>query len=330
MSALITTDVAEAAAALRNGGLVAFPTETVYGLGADASNDAAVERIYTAKGRPVVHPVILHVSDVAALDTWADHVPDYARDLAASHWPGPLTLVLERRAGLGERAAGGSSTIGLRSPSHPVARALLAAFGGAIAAPSANRFGRVSATTAAHVVAELAEVLDPSTDRILDGGPCDVGVESTIVDCTGPVPVILRLGGVAQAAIEAVVGAAVDLRTAGTTAAPGTLPGHYAPMARVVLVGRRDVGARAAGLLATGRRVGLLASAPAPADLPVGLTVLDSPADVDDFARVLYTRLRDADRAGLEVLLVVAPPTDGIGAAVIDRLVRAAVGTGPL
>jgi L-threonylcarbamoyladenylate synthase len=182
----------------------------------------------------------------------------------------------------------------------------------------------VSPTSAADVRTDLGN----DVDLILDGGPCRVGVESTIVDCTGTAPTILRLGGVAQAAIEAVVGASVELRTAGTTAAPGTLPGHYAPTARVMLVERQAVGARAAGLLAAGWRVGLLAAVPALADLPGGLTVLDPPADIDDFARVLYARLRDADRAGLEVLLAVAPPPDGVGAAVADRLARAAVGTG--
>jgi len=326
MSALITTDVAEAAAALRNGGLVAFPTETVYGLGADASNDAAVERIYTAKGRPVVHPVILHVSDVAALDTWADHVPDYARDLAASHWPGPLTLVLERRAGLGERAAGGSSTIGLRSPSHPVARALLAAFGGAIAAPSANRFGRVSATTAAHVVAELAEVLDPSTDRILDGGPCDVGVESTIVDCTGPNPRLLRSGQVTVEQVETTTGRSVEAAD-GVTPAPGTLAAHYAPEARVVLTDGAGVDDLLAALGAEhpGATLGLLAC-DVVTDRP-GVVRLAAPVDADGYARVLYAALRAADDAALDVVVAVPPPDEGVGSAVADRLRRAARGT---
>jgi L-threonylcarbamoyladenylate synthase len=318
-------DIARAVAVLREGGLVAFPTETVYGLGCDAESPAALRRLFTVKRRPVDHPVIVHVASADAIGVYATDVPRVARALVDAFWPGPLTVVLPRSARIPDEVTGGRGTVGLRVPDEPCALALLVSFGGAVAAPSANRFGKVSPTTAVDVRADLGD----EVDLILDGGPCRVGVESTIVDCTGPVPVILRLGGVAQAAIEAVVGAAVDLRTAGTTAAPGTLPGHYAPMARVVLVERRAVGARAAGLLATGRRVGLLASSPAPADLPVGLTVLDPPADVDDFARVLYTRLRDADRAGLEVLLVVAPPTDGIGAAVVDRLVRAAVGTGP-
>ncbi|MFZ0324197.1 MAG: L-threonylcarbamoyladenylate synthase, partial [Actinomycetes bacterium] len=241
MSALITTDVDEAAAALRNGGLVAFPTETVYGLGAAADNPEAVRRIFAVKARPADHPVIVHVaysaSDdvVDALEGWADQVPEYARLLVAKYWPGPLTVVLHRKAGVGEVTAGGHPTIAVRSPSHPMAQALLEAFGGAIAAPSANRFGRVSPTTAAHVVSELAEVLDPVTDRILDGGPCDVGVESTIVDCTGPAPRLLRSGSVTVEDIESVTGKAV-LDADPSVRAPGTLAAHYAPSASVIVV----------------------------------------------------------------------------------------------
>jgi len=318
-------DVARAVAVLRDGGLVAFPTETVYGLGCDAESPVALRRLFAVKRRPADHPVIVHVSSVAAIEVYAVDVSPVARALVDVFWPGPLTVVLPRSARIPDEVTGGRGTVGLRVPDESCALALLVAFGGAVAAPSANRFGKVSPTTAADVRADLGD----DVDLILDGGPCRVGVESTIVDCTGPVPTILRLGGVAQTAIEAVVGTSVELCTAGTTAAPGTLPGHYAPTARVVLVERRAVGARAAGLLAAGRRVGMLAAAPAPTDLPGGLTVLDPPADIDDFARVLYARLRDADRAGLEVLLVVAPPPDGVGAAVVDRLARAAVGTGP-
>ena len=318
-------EIARAVAVLRDGGLVAFPTETVYGLGCDAESPVALRRLFAVKRRPVDHPVIVHVATAAAVDVYAVDVPPVARALVDAFWPGPLTVVLPRSTRIPDEVTGGRETVGLRVPDEPCALALLVAFGGAVAAPSANRFGKVSPTSAADVRIDLGN----DVDLILDGGPCRVGVESTIVDCTGSSPTILRLGGVAQAAIEAVVGASVELCTAGTTAAPGTLPGHYAPRARVVLVERRDVGARAAGLLAGGRRVGLLMSTPAPADLPGGLTVLEPPVDIDDFARGLYARLRDADRAGLEVLLVVAPPPDGVGAAVVDRLVRAAVGSGP-
>jgi L-threonylcarbamoyladenylate synthase len=208
-------------------------------------------------------------------------------------------------------------------PDEPHALALLAAFDGALAAPSANRFGKVSPTTAADVHVDLGD----DVDLILDGGPCRVGVESTIVDCTVAAPAILRLGALAQGAIEKVLGAPVQLRTTGETVAPGTLRGHYAPAARVVLVESRAVAARAAALLASGERVAVLMLAPAVADLPAGLTVLDLPVDVDDFARVLYTRLRDADRARVDVVLVVPPPPAGVGGAVVDRLTRAAAAT---
>jgi L-threonylcarbamoyladenylate synthase len=316
-------EVARAVAVLRDGGLVAFPTETVYGLGCDAESPAALRRLFAVKRRPVDHPVIVHLAGVGELESFVTEVPSTARALVDVFWPGPLTVLLLRSGRIPDEVTGGRDTVGLRVPDQPVARALLGAFGGAIAAPSANRFGRVSPTTAADVRADLGD----DVDLILDGGPCRVGVESTIVDCTGAAPAILRLGGVAQEAIEDAVGASVELRTAGATAAPGTLPGHYAPTARVVLVESPAVGARAAGLLAAGERVGLLMLAPAPTDLPGGLTVLGSPADVDDFARLLYARLRDADRAALDVLLVVAPPPDGLGAAVVDRLVRASVGS---
>lgn len=318
-------DVARAATVLRDGGLVAFPTETVYGLGCDAESPAALRRLFAVKRRPIEHPVIVHLAGAEALESFVTEVPSTARALVDAFWPGPLTIVLRRSGRIPDEVTGGRDTLGLRVPDQPVARALLGAFGGAIAAPSANRFGKVSPTTAADVRADLGD----DVDLILDGGPCRVGIESTIVDCTGAAPAILRLGGVAQAGIEDVVGASVELRIAGTTAAPGTLPGHYAPAARVMVVERRVVSLQASSLLASGDRVALLMLAPVLAELPAALAVLDPPVDVDDFARVLYTRLRDADRAGVDVLLVVAPPQDGVGAAVVDRLTRAAVGTGP-
>ncbi len=320
-------ELARAAATLRAGGLVAFPTETVYGLGCDAESPTALRRLFAVKLRPADHPVIVHVATAGAIDAFASRVPDVARVLADAFWPGPLTVVLERSARIPDEVTGGRDTVGLRVPDQPVALALLGAFGGGVAAPSANRFGRVSPTTADDVRADLGD----DVDLVLDGGRCRVGVESTIVDCTGPTPAILRLGGVAQASIEDVIDAPIELRTggasAGTTVAPGTLPGHYAPNARVVLVDRRSVGARAAGLLASGARVGLLTIAPVPPDLPGGLEVLDPADDVDELARVLYARLRDGDRAGLDVILAIAPPSEGVGAAVTDRLTRAAGGS---
>jgi L-threonylcarbamoyladenylate synthase len=322
-------ELARAVATLREGGLVAFPTETVYGLGCDAESPPALRRLFAVKRRPADHPVIVHVAEAGAIDSFASRVPAVARTLADAFWPGPLTVVLERSDRIPDEVTGGRATVGLRVPDQPVALALLGAFGGAVAAPSANRFGRVSPTTADDVRADLGA----DVDVVLDGGPCRVGVESTIVDCTGPAPAILRLGGVAQASIEDAINAPIEVRTggasAGETAAPGTLPGHYAPNARVVVVDRRAVGARAAGLLASGQRVGLVTLLPVPPDLPGGLRVLDAAADVDELARVLYARLRDGDRAGLDVVLAIAPPPEGVGAAVIDRLTRAAAGSAP-
>jgi L-threonylcarbamoyladenylate synthase len=316
-------DLARAVTVLRAGGLVAFPTETVYGLGCDAESPEALRHLYAVKRRPSGHPVIVHVAAATALDVFATDASDAARALVAQLWPGPLTVVVPRSARIPDEVTGGRATVGLRVPDEPTALALLHAFGGAVAAPSANRFGRVSPTTAADVRADLGA----DVDLVLDGGSCRVGVESTIVDCSGDEPAILRVGGVPRATIERVLGAPVELRTGGEVAAPGTLPGHYAPRARVVLVEARAVGARAAGLLAAGERVGLLMLGPAPSGLPGGLVVLEPPVDVDDFARLLYARLRDADRAALDVVLAVVPPADGVGAAVVDRLTRAAAGS---
>ena len=311
--------IREAAEVLRRGGLVAFPTETVYGLGADAANPDAVGRLYAVKGRPAGHPVIVHLADADALDAWAAAVSEPARLLAEAFWPGPLTLILRRSARVPDAVTGGRDTVGLRVPDQPVAQALLRAFGGGVAAPSANRFGRVSPTTAADVHADLGDAVD----LVLDGGPCLVGVESTIVDCTGPEPVIARLGGVPREDVERCLGHAVALADTGAVAAPGTLAAHYAPRARVVVVDPAAAADTAEGLLAEGRDVGLLALDP-PVDLPAGVRVLTSPADVDEYARVLYARLRDADARGLDDLLVVPPPAVGLGAAVADRLRRAA------
>jgi L-threonylcarbamoyladenylate synthase len=316
---MATAEIDAAVDALRRGGLVAFPTETVYGLGCDATNDQALARLYAVKGRPVEHPVIVHVPGADALDDWAVDVPPAARILARACWPGPLTLVLRRATRVPDAVTGGRDTVGLRVPDQPIAAALLHAFDGGIAAPSANRFGRVSPTTADDVRADLGD----DVDVVLDGGACTVGVESTIVDCTTVPPAILRLGGIPRARVEELIGGSVALRTRGETASPGTMAAHYAPDARVIVVDAGDVAARATGFLAGGDRVGLLSVQPVPRDLPEGLVVLDSPVDADDYARILYSQLRDADRRGLDVVLAVAPTTEGIGAAVLDRLTRA-------
>ncbi|MFO0903484.1 MAG: L-threonylcarbamoyladenylate synthase [Pirellulales bacterium] len=310
----------KAAALLHAGRLVAFPTETVYGLGADAANPTAVARIFQAKGRPADHPLIVHLADAQQLDDWARDIPDYARRLAAAFWPGPLTLILPRQPHVSDVVTGGLDTVGLRVPSHPVAHALLVAFGGGIAAPSANRFGRVSPTRAQHVLDELRGAVE----MILDGGPCSVGVESTIVDATGPAPVVLRPGGVTREAIERVLGIACGEPTEASPRAPGRLKSHYAPEATVELVPRGGLAKHAAVELAAGRRVAVLA--PSAADLPVDerLLFIRLPADVEAQARELYLALREVDRARCDVALVELPDEKGLGTAVADRLRKAA------
>ncbi|MGH9049217.1 MAG: L-threonylcarbamoyladenylate synthase [Acidimicrobiia bacterium] len=317
------TEIERAVEVLRAGGLVAFPTETVYGLGADAADPAALHRLYAVKRRPRSHPVIVHIAAAAALDRWAAAVPVVAWTLAEACWPGPLTLVLPRTERVPDEVTGGRGTVGLRVPDHPLALRLLRRFDGGIAAPSANRFGRVSPTRADDVRADLGA----DVDVVLDGGPCTIGVESTIVafsDGGGTAePVILRPGGVATERVEELAGRPVPVRQGATGGAPGTLPSHYSPRARVVLVGAADVTERAARELASGRRVGVLGEK-RPDNLPAGVVVLESPRDADEYARVLYARLRAADDAGLEVVLAVAPAEVGVGTAVADRLRRAA------
>ncbi len=293
--------IARAAAVVRSGGLVAFPTETVYGLGADAGDAAAVGRIFAAKGRPADHPLIVHLGSALAIDAWAVDVPRLARVFAERFWPGPLTLVLRRAAGVLDAVTGGQGTVGLRVPSHPVALALIAASGRALAAPSANRFGRVSPTTAQHVVDDLGA----DVDLVLDGGACAVGVESTIVDLSGDAPAILRPGGLAREALEAVAGCAVPVRATGVRAS-GTLDSHYAPRAALRVVEP----AALASALAAARALGTHVEVVAPE------------------AATLYAALRDADRRGAELILVARPDETGMGLAVADRLRRASRGGG--
>ena len=314
-------DLDDAVRILRAGGLVAFPTETVYGLGADAANPEALHRLYSVKGRPASHPVIVHLAtgDRDAVARWATGLPPAARALADACWPGPLTLVVPRAEGVPEEVTGGSATIGLRVPDQPVAQRLLARFGGGVAAPSANRFGRVSPTTAGHVRADLGT----EVDLVLDGGPCRVGLESTVVDCSLPGPLILREGAVTRDDIESILGHPVELRTDGSRPAPGTLASHYAPRARVVLVTDAESRSRAAQLTAAGQRVGVLTQQHAQ-EFPAGVEILEAPVDLDELAHALYGLLRDADVRHLDVLLAVPPPSLGIGAAVADRLTRAA------
>jgi len=303
----------DAAGLLMNGGLVAFPTETVYGLGADACNAAAVARIYSVKGRPADHPLIVHVPSMDALGDWAADVPAYAIALARDYWPGPMTLVVTRSELAADFITGGQDTVGVRVPNHPVALGLLEAFaragGKGIAAPSANRFGNVSPTTAQAVSDELSDYLGMS-DVILDGGACAVGVESTIIDCTGDVPKILRPGAITEEMIERSTGLAVLDADGVAIRVSGSLESHYSPLAKVVLDQSPTAGQ------------GFIAMADVAA--AAGVLRLAAPTTHDEFARVLYSALRAADEQGLSTVVVAQPAGNGIAIAIRDRLKRAA------
>ena len=304
----------DAARRLKAGDLVAFPTETVYGLGADASNSQAVARIYSVKGRPNDHPLIVHIASMDRMGDWASDVPEYAIALARSFWPGPMTLILKRSELAGDFITGGQDSVGVRVPDHVVALALLEAFeragGKGVAAPSANRFGHVSPTTAAAVIDELGDYLSEA-DLVLDGGSCDVGVESTIVDCTGTAPSVLRPGAISVAMIEECTG----LKTTGSDKeirVSGSLKNHYAPMAKVLL---REKAVAGQGFIAH-----------ASIETPPGVIRLASPSDDEEFARILYSSLREADAQGLKEVVVIEPIDIGIAVAIRDRLARAANG----
>ena len=306
--------MADAAANLLAGNLVAFPTETVYGLGADACNADAVARIYSVKGRPADHPLIVHVGSMDALGDWASDVPAYAIALARDFWPGPMTLIMKRSALAGDFVTGGQDTVGVRVPDHAIALGLLLAFaqigGKGIAAPSANRFGNVSPTTAQAVEDELSEYL-ADADQILDGGPCQVGVESTIIDCTGDLPRILRPGAVTAEMIKESTGlAVVGIVENAEIRVSGSLDSHYAPVATVVLDQSPVAGQ------------GLIAMADVPT--PDGVVRLAAPTNHDEFARVLYAALRAADEQKLQTIVVAQPQGAGIAIAIRDRLKRAA------
>ena len=320
-----------AAATLAAGNLVAFPTETVYGLGADACNSDAVARIYGVKGRPSDHPLIVHVSSMQRMGDWAEEIPEYAIKLARDFWPGPMTLVLKRSSLAKDFITGGQETVGVRVPDHVVALALLEAFenigGKGVAAPSANRFGQVSPTTAAAVSEELGEYLE-SADQIIDGGACAVGVESTIIDCTGDAPRILRPGAITAAMIEVTTGIQVvktvsspnfgadsnstEMHSSRPTRVSGSLENHYAPAAKVFLCETPTAGQ---GFIA-------LASI----QTPPGVIRIASPRDDEEFAQILYSALRQADIQGLAEVVVTQPIGIGIAVAIRDRLRRAANG----
>jgi L-threonylcarbamoyladenylate synthase len=311
-------EIEQAAAILRAGGLVAFPTETVYGLGADAENEAAVRAVFAAKGRPADHPVIVHLADIQDIVPWSGHIPNLAWRLAEAFWPGPLTLILPRAARAKDVVTGGLDTVGLRVPSHPVAQALLREFGGAIAAPSANRFGRVSPTRAEHVRAEFAD----SLPLILDGGDCEVGLESTIVDFSTSSPAILRPGAITKEQVESVCGQALQSLESNLTRCSGRLESHYAPRALVEMVEPQAMVGRAAELLKQGKKVAILG--PPDSIFPAGTELILLGNDAASRARALYSALRKVDELGCDVVLVSPPAPHGLGAALLDRLQKAA------
>ena len=355
--------IEHAAAALQRGELVALPTETVYGLGADATNAAAIEKIFKAKGRPANHPLIVHLASGVALDAWGDDVPLAANQLAAHFWPGPLTLILKKSARIPAAVTGGQDTVGLRCPAHPIAQALLIAFAklgsGAIAAPSANKFGHVSPTTAQHVRDEFGAAIGRSIS-LLDGGACDVGIESTILDLSrahlGAPPVLLRPGAISREQIRDVIGEMPltreedevnrDANYAGTVKKPanaaprvsGSLAAHYAPVTPLRLVAGPLLQAEVDQLLNDGKRAAVLAFSAKPKikPSPVGVGVRNArrllwiTADTDavGYAQGLYANLRTLDAAATTIILVETPPTSKAWDAVNDRVGRAAVGSG--
>jgi L-threonylcarbamoyladenylate synthase len=310
-------DIAAAVAALRRGEVIGLPTETVYGLAADASNARAVRRIFELKGRPADHPVIVHLADASRMGDWARDIPDAARRLAERFWPGPLTLILPRAAHVLDLVTGGQDTVGLRVPSHPVAQRVLRAFGGGLAAPSANRFGRVSPTRAIHVTDEFGGAVPV----VLDGGDCEIGIESTIVEVTSRGARILRPGRISVEDVAAVIGGVVEGADARSSRVSGALKSHYAPRTPVELVRGEDLRARDAEALRPCRVIAIGSLAPG-----VGGVALSE--DPRAYARGLYSALRDLDGEGASRILVERPPDSAPWHAVLDRLQRAAAGAG--
>ncbi|MCB9703674.1 MAG: threonylcarbamoyl-AMP synthase [Myxococcales bacterium] len=316
--------IALAASILADGGVVAIPTETVYGLAADGLDPRAVARIFAAKGRPADNPLILHVAGLAEAEAIAAEVPPLARALADAFWPGPLTIVLKRAAVVPEIVSAGLDTVAIRVPAHPVALAILRALGRPLAAPSANRSGRPSPTRAEHVLADL----DGRIDLIVDGGPTAHGIESTVIDLSQGegAPLLLRQGALPREALEAALGRPIAEGGAEAAArSPGLRHRHYAPRARVELVAREGLGARAEALAAAGVRVGVLARAPAP-PLPPAIPTLAAEGGLEGYARELFAGLRTLDELGVARIVAETTPEVGIGRAIMDRLRRAAEG----
>ena len=314
LSECSTNSLKAAAQSIANGHLVAFPTETVYGLGADATDESAVAKIYKAKGRPADHPLIVHIASIDAMGDWAEDISEYAINLARDFWPGPMTLIFKRSQLAKDFVTGDQNTVGLRVPNQPIALALLKEFenlgGKGIAAPSANRFGAVSPTSAQAVKDELENYLDQANDVILDGGPCQVGVESTIIDCTSDTPQILRLGAITKEMIAESTGLLVIDEPTTDIRVSGSLESHYSPSAKVVLDTNPESGD---GFIA-------IDSIPTPA----GAIRLAAPSSIEGFAREIYSALRFADAQGLTKVCVIQPEGDGLAAAIRDRLKRAA------
>jgi len=316
---MITNDIVQAVSAIASGKLCAIPTETVYGLAANALDKSAVARVFAAKERPVDHPLIVHVATAADAMEWITELPQWAVDLTKAIWPGPLTIVGPRTELASDLVTGGQDTVAVRVPSHPIAHELLKQLKAqgvkGLVAPSANRFGHVSPTSAAHVSADLGEYLNPNGDLILDGGNCEVGVESTIVLATGSQPVILRPGAITAADVERITGVEVSSETTGAPRVSGALDSHYSPTAQVILItdGSKAELDHSAGFLA-------LAYIPTPA----GLTRLGSPETIEDYAHDLYSALRSGDDQSLETIYVVPPGGEGLAQAINDRLQRAA------
>ena len=300
---VIGSDVARALEIVRNGGLIGLPTETVYGLAADASQKTAIAKIFSVKGRPNNHPLIVHVSSLDVARTWSSQWTHSAELLGSTYWPGPLSVIVQKSSIVLDEVTGGHQTVAVRVPGHELALELLQQFKGGLAAPSANKFGKVSPTTAQHVLDDLGD----DVDYILDGGPCRVGVESTIVDCSLEVPVVLRPGGITAEAIESIV--ALDNVDSGISRAPGMLLAHYAPLCEVVLVENMQ---QAQGSLG---------------DANSKYRILDASIDPISFASTMYSLLRQCDLDGIQKLVVVLPEPIGIGLAIRDRLTKAAHGS---
>jgi L-threonylcarbamoyladenylate synthase len=317
MPSAIDQEIRAAVGALRRGEIIGLPTETVYGLAADASNPEAVRRLFELKERPADHPVIVHLADAGQLGRWARKIPEGARKLAEAFWPGPLTLILPRAATVGDFVTGGQDTVGLRVPGHPLALRVLREFGGGVAAPSANRFGRVSPTRASHVVEEFGGAVP----IVIDGGDCEIGIESTIVEVNERGARILRPGRISAAEIGAVVGGVLEGADTGSSRVSGGLPSHYAPRTPVQLIAGEQLRARSVLSLRPCRVIARTALAPGVGGILLG-------EDPKSYARGLYAALRDLDGEGASRILVERPPETPAWQAIRDRLERAAAGGG--